>query len=160
VSSIFETKAGYHCEDEADPKNPKHPQRKIASICIFCSPIPVAFQLVVGAVVRPSTEFFRTALCPFKIPRCCCVPRLCVFFYSSVASQLSGCPVKEQIMMLSARLSMRSFCNVIATKHTPPKRLPGITGRYAGAVFTAASKVRFDSKKNNILKDNFSILNV
>jgi hypothetical protein len=87
---------------------------------------------------------------------------VCFFLFPRLTDsrRLSGCPVKEQIMMLSARLSMRSFCNVIATKHTPPKRLPGITGRYAGAVFTAASKVRFDSKKNNILKDNFSILNV
>jgi hypothetical protein len=56
-------------------------------------------------------------------------------------------------MMLSARLSVRSFCNVIATKHAPPKRLPGITGRYAGAVFTAASKVSsIKFQKNKILE--------
>jgi hypothetical protein len=37
---------------------------------------------------------------------------------------------------------MRTFSNVTNTiKHTPPKRLHGITGRYAGAVYTAASKV-------------------
>ena len=39
------------------------------------------------------------------------------------------------------RLTMRTFSNVTNTiKHTPPKRLHGITGRYAGAVYTAASK--------------------
>jgi hypothetical protein len=40
------------------------------------------------------------------------------------------------------RLTLRTLSNVInTTKHTPPKRLHGITGRYAGAVYTAASKV-------------------
>ena len=28
-----------------------------------------------------------------------------------------------------------------AVNHLPPKKIPGITGRYAGAVYTAASKV-------------------
>lgn len=37
--------------------------------------------------------------------------------------------------------SVRTFCTDAA--HAPPKRLHGTTGRYAGAVYTAASKVEF-----------------
>lgn len=33
-----------------------------------------------------------------------------------------------------------------ASKHTPPKKIHGITGRYAGAVYTAASKVELLDK--------------
>jgi hypothetical protein len=32
-----------------------------------------------------------------------------------------------------------------AVKHTPPKKIYSIPGRYAGAVYTAASKVSFFS---------------
>ena len=35
--------------------------------------------------------------------------------------------------------SVRAFCTDAA--HAPPKKLHGTTGRYAGAVYTAASKV-------------------
>eukprot|EP00604_Paraphysomonas_vestita_P003173 CAMPEP_0174821192 /NCGR_PEP_ID=MMETSP1107-20130205/5938_1 /TAXON_ID=36770 /ORGANISM="Paraphysomonas vestita, Strain GFlagA" /LENGTH=208 /DNA_ID=CAMNT_0016037949 /DNA_START=50 /DNA_END=676 /DNA_ORIENTATION=- len=38
-----------------------------------------------------------------------------------------------------ARIGVRTFSNDVKT-HTPPKRLHGVTGRYAGAVYTAASK--------------------
>lgn len=40
------------------------------------------------------------------------------------------------------RITVRTLSNDVK-KHTPPKRLHGITGRYAGAVYTAASKVYF-----------------
>ena len=36
-------------------------------------------------------------------------------------------------------LAVRAMCTDAA--HSPPKRLHGTTGRYAGAVYTAASKV-------------------
>lgn len=37
--------------------------------------------------------------------------------------------------------TLASTATTTTTKHSPPKRLHGITGRYAGAVYTAASKV-------------------
>lgn len=47
--------------------------------------------------------------------------------------------VTRSIMMLR-KFPFRSLTTK-TQQHVPPKRLPGITGRYAGAVYTAASKV-------------------
>lgn len=42
------------------------------------------------------------------------------------------------------KTSMRLF-STTAIKHTPPKKLHGIPGRYAEAVYVAASKVSYSA---------------
>jgi hypothetical protein len=41
----------------------------------------------------------------------------------------------------SAVVAVRSFSGKAAVSHAPPKKIHGTVGRYAGAVYTAASKV-------------------
>jgi hypothetical protein len=43
---------------------------------------------------------------------------------------------------LVGNIGKRTFAGEAAS-HAPPKKLHGTTGRYAGAVYTAASKVRY-----------------
>ncbi len=45
----------------------------------------------------------------------------------------------------------RTFCTEAAKNHAPPKRIHGVTGRYAGAVYTAASKAGILDKVENEL---------
>lgn len=42
-----------------------------------------------------------------------------------------------------SNIGKRTFAGEAAASHAPPKKLHGTTGRYAGAVYTAASKVGY-----------------
>lgn len=92
-----------------------------------------------------------SALCAVVSSQCDRSPLSSVFFplSSSVAAEIVANLVRKMQRFVRSpavgairQLSTKAAAApAAAVNHNPPKKIPGINGRYAGAVYTAASKV-------------------
>jgi hypothetical protein len=66
------------------------------------------------------------------------------YYYNSFITELLLLAAMQRAVGRSfvGNIGKRTFAGEAAS-HAPPKKLHGTTGRYAGAVYTAASKVRY-----------------